>query len=201
LNIHNRNFNIPFSIKKIEYDAFRSAFISLVRFSNGIYCYQLLIYKTFINDTFLCYNNIPENLRNGDGCLIKYISAGSVICNIELSPHKGSQLSKSAGCSSLLLKKDGLFAYLKVSSSQIVTLSVYCMAFLGSISNKNYRYINLGKAGRSRFLGIRPTVRGVAMNPVDHPHGGGEGKKSKKSSPRSPWGMVTRNHKKKILIR
>lgn len=201
LAMHNRNFNIPFSIKKIEYDAYRSGFVSLIRFYNGIYSYKILVYKTFIGDTLMCYSNIPENLKNGDGCLIKYVSAGSILCDIELVPNKGSQLSRSAGCSSLLLKKDDVYAYLKISSNKLIEVSIHCMAFLGSISNKNHRYVNLGKAGRSRYLGVRPSVRGVAMNPVDHPHGGGEGKKSKKTSPRSPWGMIMSNHKKKILIK
>lgn len=192
IDLYNRHFNIPFIIKTIHYDAYRSSFISLVVYLNGIVSYRPLVYKNFINDVLMSYNSIPENLKNGDGCIIKYISPGAIICNIELMPNFGAQLSRSAGCSALLLKKDEYCAYIKVSSNKILQLSIYCLAFLGAMSNQNARYVNLGKAGRSRRLGIRPTVRGVAMNPVDHPHGGGEGKKSKRSFPRSPWGKQRR---------
>jgi large subunit ribosomal protein L2 len=192
LDTNNCIFNVPFSIKIINYDSFRSSFISLVLYANGILSYRISIYKNFIDDILHSYNILPENLKNGDSCLLKYISPGAVICNIEFIPNYGAQISKSAGTSCLLLKKDDHYAYLRVSSNKIIQISVYCLAFLGSISNRNYRYINLGKAGRSRYLNIRPTVRGVAMNPVDHPHGGGEGKKSKKSHPRSPWGKQRR---------
>jgi large subunit ribosomal protein L2 len=194
-------FNTPFTIKTIQYDAHRSAFISLVVYANGVISYRTLVYRTFINDVLYTYNIIPENLKNGDGCLIKYVSPGAILCNIELLPLFGAQLTKSAGTSSLLLKKEEQYAYIKLSSNQIIRISIYCLAFVGAISNRNFRYINLGKAGRSRYLGIRPTVRGVAMNPVDHPHGGGEGKKSKKSFPRSPWGKQRRLPSIRLLFK
>jgi large subunit ribosomal protein L2 len=201
IDMFNRIFNIPFTIKSINYDAFRSSFISLVMYANGLISYRTLVYKNFINDILFSYNILPENLKNGDSCLLKYISPGAILCNIELIPNLGSQLSRSAGSSSLLLKKDETYAYLKLSSNKIIQISIYCLAFLGSISNRNSRYINLGKAGRSRYLNIRPTVRGVAMNPVDHPHGGGEGKKSKKSYPRSPWGKQRRLPAIRLLLK
>jgi large subunit ribosomal protein L2 len=201
VNNINTFFNVPFVIKSIQYDSYRSAFISLVVFANGLVSYRVSVYRTFINDTLFNYNILPENLKNGDGCLIKYISPGALLCNIELSPMFGAQLTKSAGTSSLLLKKDNVNAYIKLSSNTIVQISIYCLAFLGAISNRNFRYVNLGKAGRSRYLGHRPTVRGVAMNPVDHPHGGGEGKKSKKSFPRSPWGKQRRLPSVRLLLK
>ncbi len=201
LDIYTRIYNIPSTISSIYYDSFRSAFISLVLYANGLISYRVLVYKNFINDVLMSYNSIPETLRNGDSCVIKYISSGSIICNMELFPNYGAQLSRSAGTSALLLKKDDLYAYVKVSSNKIIILSIYCIAFLGTISNRNYRYINLGKAGRTRLMGIRPTVRGVAMNPVDHPHGGGEGKKSKKSYPRSPWGKQKRLPSVRLLYK
>jgi large subunit ribosomal protein L2 len=201
INNINSFFNVPFTLKTIQYDSYRSAFISLVVSANGIISYRTLVYRTFIGDTLYTYNIVPENLKNGDGCLIKYISPGAIICNIELIPMSGAQLTKSAGTSSLLLKKDDQYAYIKLSSNKIIQISIYCLAFLGAISNRNFRYINLGKAGRSRYLGNRPTVRGVAMNPVDHPHGGGEGKKSKKSFPRSPWGKQRRLPSIRLLFK
>lgn len=196
-----RRFNIPYRIETINYDSYRSAFISLLRYQNGIYCYRLAIHKTFIGDTLMSYDNVPENIKNGDGCLIKFISPGSLICNIELKPQSGFQLSRSAGCYSVLLKRDERSAYLKLGSQVVKLVSIFCMAFIGSVSNKNFRYTDLGKAGNSRNLGIRPTVRGVAMNPVDHPHGGGEGKKSKRSFPRSPWGKRYKKFKKIKFIK
>lgn len=201
IDLINRNFNIPFKIKTVNYDAYRSAFISLIVYANGIVSYRPLVYKNFINDILMSHNTIPENLKNGDSCVIKYITAGAIICNIELFPNYGVQISRSAGCSALLLKKDEQVALIKLSSNKVVEISIYCLAFLGTVSNKNHRYINLGKAGRSRYLGIRPTVRGVAMNPVDHPHGGGEGKKSKNSFPRSPWGKQRRLPSVRLLFK
>jgi len=201
LDMMSRFFSVPFVIKMVHYDSFRSSFISLVKYFNGLITYRILIYKTFINDTLMSFNSIPENLKNGDSCMVKYISPGALICNIELYPNFGAQVSRSAGSSALLLKKDGEVAYIKVSSNQILQISIYCIAFVGSVSNRNYRYVNLGKAGRSRYLGIRPSVRGVAMNPVDHPHGGGEGKKSKKSFPRSPWGKQRRLPSIRLLFK
>lgn len=201
IDIYNRIFNVPFYIRSIYYDAFRSSFISLVSYVNGIFSYRILIYKTFINDMLMSYNSIPETLKNGDNCIIKYITPGSIISNIELHPNFGSQLVRSAGSSSLLLKKDQNYAFIKLNSNKIIMISIYCIACLGIISNRNHRYINLGKAGRNRLKGIRPTVRGVAMNPVDHPHGGGEGKKSKKSFPRSPWGKQKRLPNVRLLFK
>lgn len=193
----NRNYNIPFKILNIFYDSNRSSFISLIKHINGIYNYKILIYKTFIGNYYNTYNNIPEYIITGDNCSLKYISPGTIISNIENYPYNGCQFTKSAGSFSLLLKKDNSYAYIRLSSGKIMKFSLYCMASIGMISNKNNRYINLGKAGRSLYNGKRPFVRGVAMNPIDHPHGGGEGRKSKNKNPRTPWGKNI-NRKKRI---
>lgn len=185
LDNFNRNFNIPSKVLNVFYDANRSSFVSLVRYVNGIYNYRILIYKNFIGNYYTTYNNIPEYIKVGDSSLIKYISPGTIICNIEKRPSSGSQITKSAGCFAILLRKTSSVAFIKLSSSSVITLSVNCIAGIGMISNKNKRYINLGKAGRSVYNGIRPYVRGVAMNPIDHPHGGGEGRKSKDRFPKT----------------
>jgi large subunit ribosomal protein L2 len=194
----NRHFNIPFKILNIFYDSNRSSFISLIKYINGIYNYKILIYKSFINNYYYSYNNIPEYIKIGDHSILKYISPGSIISNIEIYPSNGAQLTKSAGCFALLLRKNNNKAFIKLSSNIIVQVSLYCMANIGMISNRNHRYINLGKAGRSLYNGVKPNVRGVAMNPIDHPHGGGEGKKSKSRHPRTPWGkrFVSKSIKK-----
>lgn len=201
LDQFDRKFNIPFSICSLEYDSYRSSFISLIRYSNGVYCYRLSIYKNFIGDSLMSHSSIPETIKNGDGFLLKYAMPGSLFCNLELRPLSGFQLTKSAGAASLLLKKEYGRAYLKLCSGSVKLLSMYSSGFLGSISNKNYRYTVIGKAGGNVMLGRRPSVRGVAMNPVDHPHGGGEGKKSKRSFPRSPWGKRFKKHKKIITVK
>jgi large subunit ribosomal protein L2 len=188
IDMYSRLFGIPFTINSIYYDAYRSAFISLVLYQNGIISYRALVYKTFIDNKLMSHCSIPNNMKNGDSCIIKYITPGTILCNIELYPYYGAQLSKSAGCSSLLLKIENEYASIRLRSGKVLNISMYCMAFIGAMSNKNLRYVKIGKAGRNRWLGNRPTVRGVAMNPVDHPHGGGEGKKSKRSFPRTPWG-------------
>lgn len=198
LDNFNRNFNIPFKLLNIFYDSNRSSFITLIRYVNGIYNFKILIYKSFNDLYYYTYNSIPEYIKIGDHCILKYLSPGTIISNIEAYPFGGSQYTKSSGCFSILLKKTLKHAYVQLSSGEIIKLSLFCMSSIGMISNRNYRYINLGKAGRSIYNGIRPTVRGVSMNPVDHPHGGGEGRKSKSKDPRTPWGKRIFRKKRNI---
>ena len=200
LDNFNRNFNVPYKVLNIFYDSNRSSFVSLVRYINGVYNYKILIYKNFIGDYYSTYNNIPEYIKIGDSSLLKYISPGTIISNIEKIPSSCSQLTKSAGCFAILLRKSASNAYVKLSSGKIVMLSLNCIASIGMISNKNNRYISLGKAGRSVYLGIRPSVRGVAMNPVDHGHGGGEGRKSKDRYPKTYKGRRIRRNRINKLV-
>ncbi|MDF2698979.1 MAG: rplB [Haloplasmataceae bacterium] len=189
---HRRNLlNIPASVYTIEYDSFRSSFISLICFINGIYCYILstqfdLRRKLFIYN----YNNKVSYYHTGDSNLLLFFTNGTLIHNVEPFPGKGGLFSKAAGTSSLLINGDNKTTKIKIPSGRVIVLSSYCRASVGKVSNEWYRYINLGKAGRSRWLGIRPSVRGVAMNPIDHPHGGGEGKKTGRASPYSVWGRM-----------
>lgn len=201
LDNFNRNFNVPSKVLNIFHDSNRSSFVSLVRYMNGIYNYKLSVYKSFLGDYYTTYNNIPEYIKIGDSSLLKYMSPGTIVCNIEITPYKGAQLIKSAGCFAVLLRKTSSIAFLKLSSNQIMSVSLNCIGTIGMISNKNLRYKNLGKAGRSYYYGKRPQTRGVAMNPIDHPHGGGEGRKSKDRFPKTFKGKrVFKIRKEKYLI-
>jgi large subunit ribosomal protein L2 len=183
--------NIPGYIYTIEYDPYRSSFISLVSFLNGIYCYILSTQFDMKNRLFIYNHDSKVSYYNvGDSNFLLFFTNGSLIHNIESIPGRGGHFSRSAGTYSLLINGDVNFTKIKISSGTIIQLSSYCRASLGKVSNSLYRDINLGKAGRSRWLGIRPKVRGVAMNPIDHPHGGGEGKKTGRASPYTVWGRM-----------
>lgn len=170
--------NIPAKVISIEYDPQRSAFISLVRYINGYLAYKINTHNIYPGD-YVC---TTKNVRfdNGYSSELKYIPEGSFVHNVELRPDKGSCMVRSAGIYAILLsKKDGV-ATIKLPSKELKDLSWNCKATIGIVSNLHHRDRVIGKAGRSLYMGKRPSVRGVAMNPVDHPHGGGEGKKSNK---------------------
>jgi len=193
----NRNLlDIPGYIYSIEYDAIRSAFISLVFYANGIYCY-ILASKFDLRSKLFIYNysSKPSFYSTGDSNILLFFSNGTLLYNIENFPGEGGLFTKSAGTYSILVNGDSFKTKIKLPSGVIKDLSSYCRATIGIVSNEWYRYINLGKAGRSRWLGIRPSVRGVAMNPIDHPHGGGEGKKTGRASPFSVWGKMQKTKK------
>lgn len=193
--VGNKYNNVPCFIKRLEYDPNRSSFIALLYSANGIYTYVLAPSNVSIGDVVYSFTAIPEIITYGSNAKLKYIPAGSLVYNIELHPGLGSKICRSAGTSAILLKKETNKAVVKLPSGQIKTISIYCGAFYGIVSNKDGKFKNLGKAGRNRWLGIRPSVRGVAMNPVDHPHGGGEGRKSGKVCATSPWGKKTKGQK------
>ena len=183
--------NIPAQVYTVEYDPNRSSFISLISYLNGIFCYILSTQFNLRDKLFIYnYNRKVSYYHVGDSNMLLYFSNGSLIHNVESMPGKGGLFSRSAGTFSILINGDSNFTKLKISSGKIIILSSYCRATFGKISNSVYRNINLGKAGRSRWLGIRPSVRGVAMNPIDHPHGGGEGKKTGRASPYTVWGKM-----------
>ncbi len=181
--------NIPAKILTVEYDPYRSSFISLIFYLNGIFCYILTTQFNLQKKLFIYNYNLRASYYNiGDSNLLLFFSNGTLLHNIELVPGSGGKISRSAGTYSLLVNGDIQLTKIKMPSNKILMLSSYCRATIGIVSNQWYRYINLGKAGRSRWLGIRPSVRGVAMNPIDHPHGGGEGKKTGRASPFTVWG-------------
>ncbi|OUW03451.1 MAG: 50S ribosomal protein L2 [Betaproteobacteria bacterium TMED156] len=180
-------------VERIEYDPNRSANIALILYADGerryIVCPKGLMVGTKIS-------NGPESQIKIGNCLpLKNIPVGSTIHCIEMLPKKGAQLARSAGASVQLLAKEGLFAQLRLRSGEVRKVNVECRATLGEVGNGEHNLRQLGKAGATRWRGIRPTVRGVVMNPVDHPHGGGEGKTAASGGPVSPWGTPTKGFK------
>lgn len=186
--------DIPAKIETIEYDPNRSAFISLVCYNDGERRYVVSPKSTKVNDTFIVSETAP--LTRGNRTSLKNVPVGTFVYNVELKPGAGAKLGRSAGNYIEVVAHDLGFTSLKLPSSEVRKVTDTCWASIGEVSNDEYRLRNLGKAGRSRWLGIRPTVRGSAMNPVDHPYGGGEGRQGRGTKrPKTQWGKVTGGRK------
>jgi large subunit ribosomal protein L2 len=184
---------IPARVATIEYDPNRSAFIALLSYADGEKRYILYPMGLKVGDKVV---SGPEaDIVVGNALPIRNIPAGTLIHNIELRPGKGGQLVRSAGGAAQLLAKEGEYAQVRLPSGEVRKVHMECVATIGQIGNLDHENISIGKAGRKRWMGIRPTVRGVAMNPVDHPLGGGEGKTSGGRHPTTPWGQPTRGYK------
>lgn len=176
-----------------EYDPNRSAFISLIKYEDGIYNYILSPQKLKVGDKVVSGDAVE--IKEGNCLPLKNIPVGTSIHNIELKPGAGGQLARSAGTSVQLVSKEDVYVQLKLVSGEIRLVNKNCKATIGIVSNADNKNTKLGKAGRKRYLGFRPKVRGVVMNPVDHPHGGGEGRTSGGRHPVSPWGQPTKGKK------
>lgn len=194
-------FDIPANVESIEYDPNRSAFIALVTYKDGKKRYILAPQNLKIGDKIITSEKVP--IIPGNRMVLKNMPVGTFVYNVELTPGKGGQIVRSAGTSAQITAIEGGYVHLTLPSSEIRMVLENAMASIGSLSKPEHRFINLGKAGRSRWLGRRPTVRGVAMNPVDHPHGGGEGRSpvGQRKGPKTPWGkkahgVKTRKKKK-----
>jgi large subunit ribosomal protein L2 len=185
--------DIEGKIITIEYDPCRNSFISLISYKDGEKKYIVTPDKVNIGQTILSAKKAP--IQIGNSLLIANIPLGTVIHNIELKPGKGAQLARSAGTSGVIVAKEGKYAHVKLRSGEIRLILLECKATIGAVSNSDYLLLKRGKAGKMRWLGRRPTVRGVAMNPVDHPHGGGEGRTSGGRHPSTPWGKKTKGLK------
>jgi large subunit ribosomal protein L2 len=186
--------DIPAKVAAIEYDPNRSARIALLHYADGEKRYIIAPLDLRVGDTVVAGKNV--DVRPGNAMPIANIPVGTMIHNIELQPGKGGQLARSAGTGVQLLGKEGDFAQLRLPSGEVRLVRQTCMATIGVVGNLDHSNVKLGKAGRKRHLGIRPTVRGTAMSPRDHPHGGGEGRQPiGKPGPRSPWGKPTRGYK------
>jgi len=183
--------DIEAKVERIEYDPNRTSFIALLKYDDGIYSYILAPHKINIGDVILSSKNLID-VKIGNAMPLAVIPIGTIVHNIEIKPGCGGAVSRSAGTYAQLVGKDSGYALLKMQSGEIRLFSLNCMATVGQVSNLDNKNSTIGKAGRSRWLGIRPTVRGVAMNPVDHPHGGGEGKTSGGRHPVSPTGKPTK---------
>ncbi len=165
---------VPYTVKTVEYDPNRSGFIGLVAYKDGEKRYILLPNTARVGDTYLTSPDAPET--PGNRLPLANVTVGTFVYNIEVKPKGGAKIARSAGGYAEVIAKDGDYVHIKLPSSEVRKVHRMCFASVGEVSNPESRLTNIGKAGRSRWLGIRPTVRGSAMNPVDHPHGGGEGR-------------------------
>ncbi|MDA0748754.1 MAG: 50S ribosomal protein L2 [bacterium] len=184
---------IPAKVHSIEYDPNRSSRIALLHYADGEKRYILAPLALHVGDQV---SSGPEaEIRPGNALPLANIPLGTLVHNVELQPGKGGQLGRSAGTEIQIMAKEGKYAQLRLPSGEMRLVPMACFATVGQVGNTEHENIVLGKAGRSRWLGKRPKVRGVAMNPIDHPHGGGEGRSSGGGHPRTPWGVKTKGFK------
>ncbi len=194
MDFKREKIDIPGIVETIEYDPNRSAFISLIKYRDGERRYILSPENLQVGQTVISADRQVDILP-GNAMLLRYIPMGTIIHNIEMRKAKGGQMAKAAGSGAQILAKEGDYAQIRLPSSEIRKIHLDCRATIGQVGNVNHQNISIGKAGRNRWKGKRPHVRGTAMNPVDHPHGGGEGKAKGGRDPVSPWGQPTKGYK------
>lgn len=186
--------DIPAKVATIEYDPNRSAFIALLHYADGEKRYILAPVGLQIGD--IVYSGENQDIKAGNALPLSSIPVGTMVHNIEMQPGRGGQIAKAAGTSAQLMAKEGKYATLRLPSGEMRMVPVKCRATIGQVGNIDHELVSIGKAGRKRHMGIRPTVRGSAMNPVDHPHGGGEAKSPiGRPGPVTPWGKPTLGRK------
>ena len=188
-----RKFGVPATVERIEYDPNRTAFIALIKYQDSTLSYILAPQRLKVGDVVVAGEKV--DVKPGNAMPLKNIPVGTIVHNVELKAGKGGQIARSAGTYLQLVGRDSGYAQLKLPSGELRMVRGECMATIGAVSNPDQLNINLGKAGRARWLGHRPAVRGVAMNPIDHPHGGGEGRTSGGRHPVTPWGKPTKGKK------
>ena len=193
IDFKRNHFEIPAKVERIEYDPNRSAFIALLLYDDGKKSYILAPQRLAVGDTVV--SSAKADIKPGNALPLANIPVGTIIHNVELKPGKGGQIARSAGTYVQLVGRDQSYSILRLNSGEQRMTRSECMATIGAVSNPDNKNIKLAKAGRSRWLGRRPSVRGVAMNPIDHPHGGGEGKTSGGRHPVTPWGKPTKGKK------
>ncbi len=194
IDFKRNKFDIPGVVKTIEYDPNRSAFIALVEYEDGEKRYILYPDDLKVGDTVI--SSSQADIKPGNALPLENIPVGTVIHNVELHPGKGGQLVRSAGNQAQLMAKEGNYVLVRLPSGELRNVLATCMATVGQVGNTDHENVSIGKAGRTRHLGIRPTVRGSAMNPCDHPHGGGEGRSPiGRPSPVTPWGKPALGYK------
>ncbi|MDD2751802.1 MAG: 50S ribosomal protein L2 [Candidatus Omnitrophica bacterium] len=186
----------PAKVLSIEYDPNRSSRIALVEYPNNLKKYILAPAGLKVGDEIIASNEKEAEIKIGNCLLLRHIPSGTMIHNLELAVGRGGQIVRSAGSSAQIMAKEGDFAHVKLPSGEVRLINLDCHATIGQMGNIEHEAISIGKAGRKRWMGIRPTVRGLAMNPVDHPHGGGEGKSGQGNPhPVTPWGKPTKGYK------
>ena len=184
---------IPAKVERIEYDPNRSANIALVLYADGERRYIIAPKGLTVGQQLMSGSEAP--IRAGNTLPIRNIPVGTTIHCVEMLPGKGAQMARSAGTSAMLLAREGTYAQVRLRSGEIRRVHIECRATIGEVGNEEHSLRQIGKAGANRWRGIRPTVRGVAMNPVDHPHGGGEGRTAAGRHPVSPWGQQTKGYR------
>ena len=193
IDFKRNKFGVPAKVTTVEYDPNRSARIVLLQYVDGEKRYIIAPEGIKVGEEL---NSGPEaEIKVGNALPLVNIPVGTVIHNLELRPGKGAQMLRSAGTSGQLLAKEGNYGHVRLNSGEVRLILLKCMATIGVVGNASHENVSLGKAGRNRWLGKRPKVRGVAMNPVDHPHGGGEGKTSGGRHPVTPWGKPTKGYR------
>ena len=200
IDFKRNKLDIPAKVATIEYDPNRSAFIALLHYADGEKRYILAPLGLNVGDTVISSAN--ADIKPGNALPISAIPVGTLIHNLEIKPGRGGQMVRSAGMSAQLMAKEGQYAQVRLPSGEVRKVPMNAMATIGTVGNTDHENVRIGKAGRKRHMGVRPTVRGVVMNPCDHPHGGGEGKSPVgMPAPVTPWGkpalgLKTRKHKK-----
>ena len=207
IDFKREKFGIPAVVKTIEYDPNRNVRISLVVYADGEKRYILTPHGLNVGDTIV--SGKDADILTGNALPLEMIPLGTMVHCVELEPGKGGKMVRTAGGAAQLMAKEGNYVTLKMASSEMRMVRKECLATVGVLGNAEFKNMKIGKAGRTRYLGVRPTVRGVTMNPCDHPHGGGEGKTGPGGNPKTPWGkpalgIKTRNKKKstnKLIVR
>ncbi len=190
IDFKRRKFDVPATVERLEYDPNRTAFIALIKYEDGEQAYILAPQRLAEGDTVVAGNKV--DVKPGNAMPLENMPIGTIVHNVELKQGKGGQLARSAGAYVQLVGRDAGYAIIRLNSGEQRLVRSECMATVGAVSNPDHANVKLGKAGRKRWLGKRPSVRGVAMNPVDHPHGGGEGRTSGGRHPVTPWGKPTK---------
>jgi len=193
IDFRRRKFDVPATVTRLEYDPNRTAYIALLEYEDGVQSYILAPQRLSAGDTVIA--SARADIKPGNAMPLSSIPVGTIVHNVELKAGRGGQLARSAGTYLQIVGRDAGYALLRLGSGEVRMVRAECMATIGAVSNADQSNIKIGKAGRNRWLGKRPSVRGVAMNPVDHPHGGGEGRTSGGRHPVSPWGKPTKGAK------
>ncbi|MEM6535248.1 MAG: 50S ribosomal protein L2 [Pseudomonadota bacterium] len=193
IDFKRNRWDVPATVERLEYDPNRTAFIALIKYEDGALSYILAPQRLAVGDTVI--SSKTADIKPGNVLPLKNIPVGTIIHNIEMKPLKGAQMVRSAGCYAQLVGRDSGYAQIKLTSGELRMVPDQCVATIGAVSNPDNMNQVMSKAGRNRHKGKRPHVRGVVMNPVDHPHGGGEGKSSGGRHPVTPWGKKTRGPK------
>ena len=193
IDFKREKLGIPGKVATVEYDPNRNARIALIHYVDGEKRYIILPKGLNVGDVI--YSGPESDITPGNALKLKDIPVGTIIHNIELQPGCGAKLVRSAGTSAQLMSKEGKYAYIRMPSGELRLILLECMATVGQVGNEDYDNISLGKAGKTRWKGRRPSVRGMVMNPVDHPMGGGEGKSKSNKHPVSPWGTPAKGYK------